>query len=302
MSTRRSKKENMLHKAAIEMIDALRDCEDGTVTSTGRLARDFGYDDLGFEELMYLQQELFKAAKAARITLDMSEHEGKVEGLAYNLPYVVRNADAQIKCPRCGSSNTARYLYGMPAFSEELDRDLKSGKVVLGGCCINDIEIGGRMVRLDSMRFCNECRRDFAGPPIVVNKKAQEFEDYRDIVTAVQFEQEENIDNAAKIVITRNEDGALVQRTIEADGDENTKKWQIGPDEWQQLIDAMYEQLYLHEWKKRYVDRHYTGFDSWFLSVKLEANRHREIHGHGLYPAYWKELKELFQQYIENAE
>ncbi len=39
------------------------------------------------------------------------------------------------KCPECGSAKIARIQYGMPICSPELDRNLESGKVVLGGCC-----------------------------------------------------------------------------------------------------------------------------------------------------------------------
>ncbi len=38
------------------------------------------------------------------------------------------------KCPDCGSKRIARYLYGMPMFSDQLQADLDSGKIVLGGC------------------------------------------------------------------------------------------------------------------------------------------------------------------------
>lgn len=40
------------------------------------------------------------------------------------------------KCPKCGSKRIARILYGLPAFSDELQADLRSGKLALGGCCI----------------------------------------------------------------------------------------------------------------------------------------------------------------------
>ena len=42
------------------------------------------------------------------------------------------------KCPSCGSNKIANILFGMPAFSEELENDLKEGRVVLGGCCVSD--------------------------------------------------------------------------------------------------------------------------------------------------------------------
>jgi len=40
------------------------------------------------------------------------------------------------KCPKCGSLIVARILYGFPAWSEELEADLKAGRVAIGGCCI----------------------------------------------------------------------------------------------------------------------------------------------------------------------
>ena len=64
-----------------DMIEDLRECEDGTITTTGRLARDYGYNDMETFDLFDLHDALFRAAKANKITLDMSEHEGKVEGL-----------------------------------------------------------------------------------------------------------------------------------------------------------------------------------------------------------------------------
>ena len=42
------------------------------------------------------------------------------------------------KCPKCGSTKIATFLYGMPAFSDQLQKDLDEGKIVLGGCCISD--------------------------------------------------------------------------------------------------------------------------------------------------------------------
>lgn len=39
-------------------------------------------------------------------------------------------------CPRCGSLNIAWIIWGRPAYTEELRRDLEDGKVELGGCFI----------------------------------------------------------------------------------------------------------------------------------------------------------------------
>ncbi len=42
------------------------------------------------------------------------------------------------KCPECGSTRVANILFGMPAFSKEIEEKIHEGKIVLGGCCISD--------------------------------------------------------------------------------------------------------------------------------------------------------------------
>jgi hypothetical protein len=44
------------------------------------------------------------------------------------------------KCPKCGCAKVASILYGLPAFSPELERELKEGKTVLGGCCVTECD------------------------------------------------------------------------------------------------------------------------------------------------------------------
>jgi hypothetical protein len=45
---------------------------------------------------------------------------------------------AVIVCPRCGSDAVAEILYGLPAFSPELEMELDAGRLVLGGCTVWD--------------------------------------------------------------------------------------------------------------------------------------------------------------------
>lgn len=55
-------------------------------------------------------------------------------------------------CPKCNSTDTCRIIYGLPAYTDELQRDLKAGKVRLGGCAITDS---------DPSCHCNNCGEDF---------------------------------------------------------------------------------------------------------------------------------------------
>lgn len=42
--------------------------------------------------------------------------------------------EERLECPRCGSESVARILWGMPAFTPEVESGLKDGSIVLGGC------------------------------------------------------------------------------------------------------------------------------------------------------------------------
>ena len=101
-----------IKQIADELVEELRECDDGTAITTRQLLKAVGYDMNDFEEfdLFDIHSALFKAARGNHITLDMSAHKNKVEVLPYNLDYIVKNKRAQIKCPYCGSINTARFI------------------------------------------------------------------------------------------------------------------------------------------------------------------------------------------------
>jgi len=42
------------------------------------------------------------------------------------------------KCPECGSKKVATILWGLPLMNQKVERDLKEGKIVLGGCIITE--------------------------------------------------------------------------------------------------------------------------------------------------------------------
>jgi len=44
----------------------------------------------------------------------------------------------EIICPHCKSNKVAKIVYGLPMFSEDLEKELTEGKVVLGGCVVPD--------------------------------------------------------------------------------------------------------------------------------------------------------------------
>jgi len=74
-------------------------------------------------------------------TIDRSENE------------VISYARKPRKCPICGGK-VANIFYGMPRFTDELQKALEEKRIVLGGCCVpHDIEIPWQ---------CTECGQQFS--------------------------------------------------------------------------------------------------------------------------------------------
>ncbi len=290
-----------LRHIAEGLVEELREMPDGAEITSAQLLRLGGYDpqEFSFSELMDYHQSLFRAAAASHITLDMSKHEGKIEGLAYNLSFAVHNKKAQVKCPYCGSRNTARILSGMQVFSEELRAKLDSGRVFLGGCDILSIEDeNGEWIQLNPRRYCNDCRKEFARPPYLVKQDWKSAEAYCDIVKGIRFSYGGFFQGHTEIKLNRNEEGAIVsvsQFPFEAFP---VPDYQITSDRWARLVNRLYNELYVHEWKKSYVDPCVMDGEQWSLEIMLTNRRIRTCHGSNAYPPYWQELKALFHPFL----
>lgn len=65
------------------------------------------------------------------------------------------------RCPECGSAKVASILYGLPDFSDELERELNAEEVELGGCIIMDD---------DPLWHCVECQHRWGKRELWIRK------------------------------------------------------------------------------------------------------------------------------------
>ena len=203
---------------------------------------------------------------------------------------MVKNKKAQIKCPRCGSIDTARYIYGYPAFSEEMEKKLNEGKWALGGCCMNGVEINGQFVEIMPTRYCNNCKKDFGAAPILITRKTGMAEDYRDIVRSIKFSVGGYFGGYTVVTISQNNEGANVNVQKLPDGADIPENKQITKSKWNKIVNTLYSQLYLNEWKKRFVDPQVMDGTQWSIDINLSNRRARHYYGSNDYPPYWPEL------------
>ncbi len=190
-----------------------------------------------------------------------------------------------MKCPRCGSRDTAKILYGLPAYDEDLQEKLDAGKIVLGGCCIG---------LCDPKYHCNACKKDFGTPPFLHSKKhGEEF--YPMIVESIHFSDGGFFDGYYDLTIKK--DGGNIIMEAVAPFEQNRVSRALQPEEWTRIVDTMYDKLYLHEWKKRFDSDALDG-EQWELELGLIGNRRRTYYGSNAFPPYWKELKRLFYPFF----
>ena len=123
-------------KIVMEAMDYLRECEDGFAISTMTLLDELGYEPMEMDrgDIVSIHTAIFREAKYYHIELDMSSHDGLIEGALEGLDYVVHNKESLgPKCPYCGSRHTARIQYGMPLMDDQMQRLLEEKIIVLGG-------------------------------------------------------------------------------------------------------------------------------------------------------------------------
>ncbi len=193
------------------------------------------------------------------------------------------------KCPKCGSTRIAPILYGMPAFDEEMARQLDKEELCLGGC---------KICGIDPEYHCFACGKDVGKPPILLSKRGEE--DYREIVTSVRFLDGGFFEGHDEVIIGKTDSGAVADiraNFVQNYGDAQEK---LSGEEWRALLDRLFCDLYVLEWKKQYYpDGVIMDGEQWELEIRLTGRRVRKYYGSNAFPAYWEELFETFQPYFD---
>ena len=286
------------------LVEELRERDNGSSVTVKGLLKDCEYDisDYNKNDLIILEDLLLKLSKSNKIKLTVKNEAGK-SNKTDDKVYLVDNLKAQIKCPHCGSTDTAEIIYGMPAFSERMQKKLDKKKWTLGGCCISLVKVGESEVNVGAKRLCNKCKKGFGTAPVIYDKATFIGEDYRDIVTSLKFSIGGFFGGHTEIKISKNDKGAIVNidnRRFDLSHDEffdSLNPKQITSLKWERILNKLYNEMYLHEWKKRYEDPEVVDGTSWELVVTMTNRRKRTYNGINDYPPYWNEFKKIFREY-----
>ena len=189
-----------------------------------------------------------------------------------------------MKCVKCGSTNVARYLRGMPDYSDELKKEIEKGKVILGGCQISEYQPQYR---------CNKCKKDFAFPPIKIHKN--EFVNYLLNTTYVEFSYGGYFEGCHTIIIEKDEENHCY---ISSSHFMKSEKKELSLKQFENILKTLYQRAYVLEWKRRYVDYDILDGTQWELKIKCKGVRQLNIYGSNQYPPLFNTVKNLFKKFF----
>lgn len=224
------------------------------------------------------------------------------------------------KCPVCGSTTRiGKILYGLPDGSEELMRRCENEEVYLGGC----------MILPGYPKFhCFECDSNIGKSPILLTKSGGE--DYRRITTAIRFreegrptlvlekkdgktvlevwtrsEAEQDSDQAGQdsgeAVLTIDEVLRSLNQTAQDPRESLSYTREMTEEEWKELLDKLYTELYLHEWRVIFLKSRFPEGKRWELETGFTKDRRLKRVGVGIFPPYWEELLDVLKPYYGEA-
>ena len=170
------------------------------------------------------------------------------------------------RCPKCGRKSLMRYL----PFNREANNGAKYR--------------------------CRNCNSNVGTPPVC----RETGEDYRDIAVYLEFRVGGFFQGKKTILIKKDNAGIELSAWSRLSPDPDIRR-PMENAEWKKLLDRLYGKLYLHEWKKSFVEPKILDGAQWELKLAFTGDRVESYYGSNRYPPYWEKLEELFDPYWQEA-
>lgn len=196
--------------------------------------------------------------------------------------------EPRIKCPRCGSMDTARIIRGWSSVDNTLREAADTGI----------IHLGVRREQKDAAkRYCNSCRKTFGAPAQIIN--GQTVIAAVDDVIGIEYSRVAFmlLQLPPKITIIKSEHGAVVKARGwgKTDNLPFEREYTIAKRRWDSLVTALFDDLYLNDWEPHYEDPDVCDGEAWHLKVQFSKQKEREYSGQNQFPPYWNELQKLLE-------
>ncbi len=168
------------------------------------------------------------------------------------------------RCPRCGSLNVVKILYGMPTYEAFVMAG--EGKIKLGGCCITES---------DPEYFCKDCKNEWDRQTLTANAY-NEIDGIKASVGGYFGDSYEmDIDFSSRKLKWRNS-GAGVEDHYEKIIKQNTLD---------RFIEEL-KKLKVLNWKAKYIQSDVCDGTQWSLEIR-KSGKNILLHGDNKFPDEW---------------
>lgn len=196
------------------------------------------------------------------------------------------------KCPACGSKDIIKILYGMPSYEAHLASE--KGELMLGGCCISDI---------NPNKHCKSCGKDFASKDMFYLLGMTSFEFFLggyfgpSHFIYIDGKQENKIIRYAKAHGGIYVDLKDPKNEMDLNPDILIKEISLKPEEWFGFIEEL-KSVEIDNWKDKYIDKDILDGIQWEIIIEFNENDKIKKYGSNKYPPYWSKFIKTIKYYV----
>ena len=194
----------------------------------------------------------------------------------------------EIRCPRCASMNTAEIHHGPNG-----GKDMENDRLPQEGEGLETTAERGWGPRY----HCHDCKRSFGStsfrPGILTDA-----ETYRKTTRNILFETGGLMQGFLTVRLEKTEAGAFMQVSPgftpdRESGEIQTGRVSITAEQWDTVIEGLFEDLFVLDWKEAYENPFVMDGQKWKLEITMENGKELRYHGMNAYPVYWARVLEL---------
>ena len=187
-------------------------------------------------------------------------------------------------CPRCGSRKVAQILWGLPYFSEGLQKKLENETIHLGDCCITGE---------DPKYYCNICKKHFGAP-------TKQFEE--DVIM-IKVLIGGFLSGYKTIEVSKTDHGAIVKSMYSLlncdDSSKNEKE--VSNVQWEKLVSILFR-CNIVDWEKEYYSPNILDGEQWELEVLYCMREPLRVFGSNKYPPHFSKFRKLINNLLNFVE
>ncbi len=185
-----------------------------------------------------------------------------------------------IRCPHCRSKDVSEIIQKLPDSSSIRETANSTGSI--------------------PRWKCSSCGRQFGKSP-VFSFRGKKYTP--DEIQAIEYEIGGFFGGYDSVSIQRTDDQIILNvSTVYYDGINPMYSRIYSKREWDALMKTLFNRLFVHEWKKSYVNPCVLDGTQWGFTLVFPDGKRWEINGSNDYPPLWDSFYRRFRKYIHEMQ